>query len=220
MLFVSMAYASDIQGLDADVSALETEATSLRVSLATVESAVPHYRTEVMAARSDVDSLTAHIEELNSIIADLEAVKRAPAPSQSSRSGHVIAPAPTALSLAAGEHGGTWSRAKLAGVLSAACDYYGVDNKDWLVAKGVHISADGECKSGDTARRNFEGSTALGLFQFLKLWNPTGEGCFIGGGHGASDWRACGTCSAYRFVGVYSEGGDSALKRAWEATYY
>jgi hypothetical protein len=108
---------------------------------------------------------------------------------------------------------GTWTDAKITKALSDGCDYYKITGSDktWIVAKGFHI-IHGECGSHRTWIKNTS-SSATGLLQFLKGWGTSK--CV----HGVPDFRKCGTCSCYRFIRAYKEGGVKTIKSAWAATY-
>ena len=191
------------------------EATSLRRSLDIAESGITTLSAGLNASEATVASLGYSLGSKDIIIADLENVTAELRSELRTRPSTVSRSAPVSpITPAEGEHGGVWTRAKTEGVLAAACEYYDIgSDTDWLVAKGVHIVYDGAENRGGVCDLKNPSSSATGLFQFLKAWG-TGS-C----SHGASDWRACGTCSCYRFVRVFSESGKSGIAGHWAATY-
>ena len=192
------------------------EATSLRRSLDIAESGITTLSAGLTAAQATVASLTVQVDERDIQIADIESVTAELRSELRTRPSTVSRSAPVSpITPAEGEHGGVWTRAKTEGVLAAACEYYDIgSDTDWLVGKLAHIIQGESQPDWDTASKN-RTSSASGLGQFLDAWNSAGDGC----SHGASDWRFCGTCSCYRMVRVYADGGDAALRRAWAATY-
>jgi len=100
-------------------------------------------------------------------------------------------------------HAATWSKSKVSKTLTAACDHYGIKGSDkaWLVSKGVRIAY-----RESTYRTHARNGSCLGLFQFNSGW-------------GAASKRLDGKWSCYRFVRVYRDGGVSAIRRHWRATY-
>ncbi len=176
-------------------------------------STIKTLESKLASATAAAELYRGRAEEASSTIATLKqqkATKTTPAaaPTQVSRT--------SSFTPAEGGHGGVWPESKTAGVLAAAADYYGMTGADreFIVAKGCYIVYRGaENRGGICDKWNTSGSGARGLFQYMPSWG-TGP-C----PHGASDWRACGTCSCYAFGKVYKDAGVAGLKRQWAATY-
>ena len=98
---------------------------------------------------------------------------------------------------------GALSRAEVAAKIRYWADAYEVAAVDWLVAKGSDIAYR---ESGYNPSAQNPTSSAAGLFQFLKAWGPLESRL-------DPDW------SARRFVQVYMDGGDAALRKHWATTY-
>lgn len=99
--------------------------------------------------------------------------------------------------------GGTWSKAQVASTLTAAASKYGLTPAQtaWVVDTGCRIAY--RESTYRTAVVNASGHA--GLFQFSKSWGTLAE-------------RTDPVWSCYRFVRVYAEGGESAIRRHWRAT--
>ena len=99
--------------------------------------------------------------------------------------------------------GGTWSKSQVASTLTAAASKYGLtaDQTAWVVATGTRIAY----RESTYKVAVVNGSGHAGLFQFSSSWGTLAE-------------RTDPVWSCYRFVRVYAEGGESAIRRHWRAT--
>ena len=118
----------------------------------------------------------------------------------------------------------------------AAAKYYHVYSP-FIVTKALHIMAgeNGGSEHSKTSR------SCIGLFQFDGGWIHSyygkhfraplsahlirihvvknSKGQLVWRNH-PKDWRQCGTCSIYRFMKSYHDGGLRTIKSHWRATYY
>lgn len=98
---------------------------------------------------------------------------------------------------------GAWSREQVASTLRTACAHYSLepDETAWVVTTGLRIAyRESRYRPGA-----INPSGCVGLFQFNS-------------GFGAVGNRLDPVWSCYRFVRVYAEGGEAAVRRHWAAT--
>jgi hypothetical protein len=99
--------------------------------------------------------------------------------------------------------GKAWTRERVAATLRAAAASYGLSATEttWIVEVGCRVAY-----RESSYRPDARNGQHLGLMQFNAAW-------------GTAEQRLDPVWSLNRFVKVYADGGESAVKKHWAATY-
>jgi prophage DNA circulation protein len=176
--------------LKESLTALTARMDDLESDLTSATTAAEHWRERAEDASATAAAIRDDNTALKAEVARLQQMKRTTTPAK----GATTTVAST---------GGTWSKAQVASTLTAAASKYGLTPAQtaWVVDTGCRIAY--RESTYRTAVVNASGHA--GLFQFSKSWGTLAE-------------RTDPVWSCYRFVRVYAEGGESAIRRHWRAT--
>lgn len=180
--------------LKESLTALTARMDDLESDLTSATTAAEHWRERAEDASATAAAIRDDNTALKAEVARLQQMKRTTTPAKGATTTVASAPA---------QKGTTWSKAQVASTLTAAASKYGLTAAQtaWVVETGCRIAYRESTYRTDA--RNASG--AAGLFQFMPSWATLAE-------------RLDPVWSCYRFVRVYAEGGESAIRRHWRAT--
>lgn len=180
---------------ETSATVLTQRVDDLESDLTSATTAAEHWRERAEDASATAAAIRDDNTALKAEVARLQQMKRTTTPAKGATT--TVASAPPATT------GTTWSKAQVASTLTAAASKYGLTAAQtaWVVDTGCRIAY--RESTYRTAVVNASGHA--GLFQFSSSWGTLAE-------------RTDPVWSCYRFVRVYAEGGESAIRRHWRAT--